>query len=131
MWSALKNSSDGALLFVRVILGTLVIWLHGWPKLAAGASAWRSYALKELHISLWPTFWGFLATFAQTAGCALLILGLFFRPSALLLVIIMILAALADYTSGGLPHAAGTIELGLFFLCLLFVGPGKFSFDKG
>ena len=130
MWSALKNYSDGALLFVRVVLGSLVIWLHGWPKLAAGASAWRSYALKELHISLWPTFWGFLATFAQTAGCALLILGLCFRPSALLLVIIMALAAAAD-ASGGLRDAAGAIQLGLFFLCLLFVGPGKFSFDKG
>jgi putative oxidoreductase len=131
MWSALKNYSDGALLFVRVILGSLVIWLHGWPKLAAGAGAWRSYAVKELHISLWPTFWGFLATFAQTAGCALLILGLFFRPSALLLVIFITLAAVADYTSGGLRHAAGAMELDLFFLCLLFVGPGKFSFDKG
>src|SRR5215212_10132670 len=128
MWSALKNSSDGALLFVRVILGSLVIWLHGWPKLAAGAAAWRTYALKELHISLWPTLWGFLATFAQTAGCALLILGLFFRPSALLLVIFFTLAAVADYTSGGLRHAGNAIELSLFFLCLLFVGPGKYSF---
>lgn len=131
MWSALKNYSDGILLFVRVTLGLIILWLHGWPKLAGGLGAWRSYALKELHISFWPGFWGFLATFAQTAGCALLILGLFFRPSALLLAIIMALVALADYTSGGFIRAAHAIELWLFFLLLLFVGPGKFSFDKG
>jgi len=131
MWSALKNHSDAALLFVRVTLGFLIIWLHGWPKLAGGISAWRRYAVNELHVSAWPSFWGFIATFAQTAGCVLLILGLFFRPSALLLVIFMALVALADYTSGGLARSAHALELGLFFFCLLFVGPGKFSFDKG
>ncbi len=130
MWSALKNYSDGMLLFVRVTLGMIIIWLYGWPKLAGGAGAWRRYALQELHVTLWPEFWGFLATFAQTAGCALLILGLFFRPSALLLAIIMALVAIADYTSGGFVRAAHATELLLFFLLFLFVGPGKFSFDK-
>jgi len=130
MWSGLKNSSDGALLFIRSMLGFLVLWLHGWPKLAAGIGAWRRYSINELHITLWPGFWGFLATFAQTAGCVLIIIGLWFRPSALLLVLIMALAAVADYVSGGLARSAHALELGLFFLCLLFVGPGKYSFDK-
>ena len=131
MWSGLKNASDGALLFIRVVLGFLVLWLHGWPKLAGGIGAWRRFSIDQLHISFWPGFWGFIATFAQTAGCVLLMLGLFFRPSALLLVIFMALVALADYTSGGLARSAPALELGLFFFCLLFVGPGKFSFDKG
>ncbi len=131
MWSALKNYSDAVLLLVRVVLGSIILWLHGWPKLAGGAGAWRSYAIKELHVAFWPEFWGFLATFAQTAGCALVILGLLFRPSALLLAIVMALAAIADYTSGGFGRAAHATELWLFFLLLLFIGPGKYSFDKG
>lgn len=131
MWSALKNYSDAVLLFVRVILGAIILFLHGWPKLAGGAPAWRGYAIKELHVSLWPEFWGFLATFAQTAGCTLIILGLLFRPSALLLAIIMALAAFADYTHGGFASAAHATELWLFFLLFLFIGPGRFSFDKG
>jgi putative oxidoreductase len=131
MWSALKNYSDGVLLFARVTLGLIIIWFHGWPKLAGGLGAWRRFSLQELHISICPGFWGFLATFAQTAGCALVILGLFFRPSALLLTIIMALVAIADYASGGFLRASHAIELCLFFLVFLFVGPGKFSFDKG
>ncbi|MDB6150559.1 MAG: DoxX family protein [Chthoniobacter sp.] len=131
MWSALKNYSDSVLLIVRVSLGAIILWLHGWPKLAGGIGAWKSYAIKELHISFWPVFWGFLATFAQTVGCTLLILGLFFRPSALLLTLLMLFVAAADYTAGGVGRAAHAIELFLFFLCLLFVGPGRFSFDKG
>jgi putative oxidoreductase len=130
MWSALKNYSDSALLFVRVTLGVIILWLHGWPKLAGGLGAWRHYAIKELHVSIWPGFWGFLATFAQTAGCTLLILGLLFRPSALLLAIVMALVAVTDYTNGGFAQAAHAIELWLFFVLLLFVGPGKYSFDK-
>jgi len=131
MWSALKNNSDAALLIVRVGLGGLILWFHGWPKLAGGIGAWRRFSINELHISLWPGFWGFLATFAETAGCVLIILGLLFRPSALLLLLIMALVAIAEYTSNGLSHAVHPLELCLFFLCLLFVGPGRFSIDKG
>jgi putative oxidoreductase len=131
MWSSLKNYSDGALLFVRVALGGLILWIHGWPKLAGGMASWKAYAARELHITLWPAFWGFLATFAETAGCTLLILGLLFRPSCLLLLLIMAVATVADYTSGGLRPAAHAMEMALFFLALLFVGPGRFSFDKG
>src|SRR5688500_4911990 len=115
MWSALKNYSDGVLLFVQLTLGSTILRLHVGPKRAGGLGAWRSYAIKELHVSLWPGFWGFLATFAQTAGCTLLILGLLFRPSALLLAIVMALVAVTDYTSGGFAQAAHAIELWLFF----------------
>ncbi len=131
MWSSLKNYSDGALLFVRVALGTLILWLHGWPKLAGGIGAWKRYSVRELHIDFWPGFWGFAATFAETVGCALLILGLMFRPSCLLLLILALFTAVVDYTGGGLgPISEHGFEMALFFLCLLFIGPGRMSFDK-
>lgn len=131
MWSALKNYSDAALLVIRVILGWLILWLHGWPKLAGGIGAWRRFANHELHISTWPGFWGFLATFAETAGCTMLILGLLFRPSALLLLLITGLVAAADYQANGFRGSESALIVCLFFFCLLFVGPGKYSFDKG
>lgn len=130
MWSNLKNYSDGALLFVRVALATIVIWVNGWPKLAGGAAAWKSFAVREMGLTLWPAVWGFIAAMGQTVGCVLLILGLFFRPSALLLVLIMGVVAFVDYQAKGLGSATHALELTLFFLLLLFVGPGRFSVDK-
>ena len=131
MWSNLKNYSDGALLVVRVALASLIIYLNGWPKLAGGAKAWAAFSVRELLIDMWPAVWGFIAAMGQTVGCFLIILGLFFRPSVLLLVIISALVAFVDYQAKGLGSAAHALQLMLFFAVLFFVGPGRFSIDKG
>jgi putative oxidoreductase len=131
MWSSLKNYSDGALLCVRVALASIIIWVNGWPKLAGGVVKWKAFAVKEMGLTLWPAIWGFVGSMAETLGCALIILGLFFRPSTLLLVIIFGLVAFVDLRAGGIGKASHALELTFFFLLLLFVGPGRFSIDKG
>ena len=134
MWKNLSNFRDGALLFLRIAFGGFFIYTHGWPKLAGGLAKWKllgAMGMKPLGITFWPGFWGFMAAFAESIGVGFLILGLFFRPSCLLLVITMGVAALSEYRAHGLGEASHAIELALIFTALIFIGPGKYSIDKG
>ena len=134
MWKNLSNYRDAALLFLRLTLGIEYIYVHGWPKLAGGMHRWREVggAMKYFGIHFWPVFWGFMAAFSETIGVTLFLVGLFFRPSCLSLVITMVVAAVFDYhTKGGLTPASHALELCLVFITLIFVGPGKYSVDQG
>ncbi len=133
MWKNLSNFRDGALLFLRVALGGFFIYAHGWPELAAGHVRWKviGAAMKYLGITFWLEFWGFMAAFSESIGVGFLILGLFFRPSALLLVITLSVLALSEYRGHRLGEASHTLELALVFTALIFIGPGKYSLDKG
>ena len=134
MWKNLSNFRDGALLFLRIAFGGFFIYAHGWPKLAGGLAKWKllgAMGMKPLGITFWPGFWGFMAAFAESIGVGFLILGLFFRPSCLLLVVTMGVAALSEYRAHGLGEASHAIELALIFTALIFIGPGKYSIDKG
>lgn len=133
MWSKLSNFRDAALLILRLTFGSFFIYVHGWPKIAGGLTKWKALggAMKHLGVTFWPGYWGFMAAFAESIGVALLILGFAFRPSCLLLVITMSVAALSDYRARGLGEASHAIELALVFAALMFIGPGKYSLDKG
>jgi putative oxidoreductase len=139
MWGALKNYADAALLFLRITLGGFFIYVHGFPKLAGGLVKWKAVGanMKYVGVSFAPGMWGFMAASAETIGCLLLMVGFCFRPSCLMLVLTMIVAAVTDYSraKGGvypsLLEASHAIEMGLVFFTLMFVGPGRFSVDKG
>ena len=133
MWKNLSNYRDAALLFLRVTLGIEYIYVHGWPKLAGGLAKWKAVggAMRHVGITFWPAFWGFMAAFSESIGMGLLIIGLAFRPSCLLLVITMTVAALSDYHAHGLGQASHALELALVFGSLIFIGPGKYSVDQG
>jgi putative oxidoreductase len=133
MWAVLKNYTDAALLFLRISLGSFFIYVHGWPKLAGGLAKWKAVggAMKHVGVTFAPGFWGFMAASAETLFCLLLIIGFCFRPSCVMLVITMIVAAISDYSAGGLLKASHAIEIGLVFFALMFIGPGRFSVDKG
>jgi putative oxidoreductase len=133
MWKNLSNYRDAALVFLRVTLGCEYIYVHGWPKLAGGVHRWKEVgsAMRHVGIHFWPVFWGFMAAFSETIGVALLIIGLFFRPSCLLLIITLAVATVADFHKGGWGAASHALELCLVFIALLFIGPGKYSVDQG
>src|ERR1051326_2218086 len=113
MWKNLSNYRDAALLFLRATLGAEYIYVHGWPKLAGGLPKWKAVggAMRHVGITFWPGFWGFMAAFSETIAVGLLIIGLFFRPSCLLLVITLAVAALSDYHARGLGQASHALEL--------------------
>ncbi len=137
MWAFLSRNRDAGLLFLRLTLGALFLWAHGWEKLAGGTKKWHDLgmAMGHLGITFWPTFWGFMAAMAETVGVALFIIGLAFRPACLLIALTMAIEGihaghLAAKGVSALQSASHAWELGLVFLSMIFIGPGKYSVDK-
>lgn len=123
---------DVGLLVLRLGIGFMFI-LHGWPKLIGGPERWEAIGQNMALVGLdfAPVFWGFMAGFAEAVGGFLLMLGLFFRPVCVLLVITMLVATLRHATAGdgfgGYSHA---LEAAILFASLLLIGPGKYSLDR-
>jgi len=119
-------------LILRIGLGVMMI-MHGLPKLQGGPELWAGVgkAMGNMGIHFIPAFWGFMAAATETVGGLFLLLGLFFRPSALLLAFTMIVAGLMHLSKGdGISGASHAIELFFVFFGLVFVGPGRHSVDK-
>jgi putative oxidoreductase len=137
MWAFLSRNRDAGLLFLRIALCGFFIWVHGWSKLAGGIEKWREVgaAMKHFGIDFGLTYWGFLAMVAETLGMVLVMIGCAFRPACLLIVLTMAVAGFAEFHttksfSAGLREASHAWELGIVFLALIFIGPGKYSVDK-
>ena len=132
VWNSLGKYRDTGLLVLRIGLGVMMI-MHGLPKLQGGPELWGGVgkAMGNIGINFMPAFWGFMAAATETIGGLFLLLGLFFRPSALLLAFTMVGAGLMHLSQGdGGSGASHAIELFFVFLGLVFVGPGKRSVDK-
>ena len=126
-----KTYPDLSLLLARLFTGYLMLSLHGWGKITAGTDRWRGLGsslsdligLDFLSIPL-----GFMASFAESIGAMLIIIGLSTRPAAFLLAFTMFVAV-CKKLPGGIKGA----ELPALFLCLSLVimlsGAGKYSLD--
>jgi len=120
------------LLIMRMGIGLMFI-IHGYPKIMAGPGLWEmlggQMGMLGIHFGL--TFWGFMAAFAEAFGGLFLLLGLFTRPAAFLMLFTMMMAALMHLGKGdGLEGASHAIELGIVFLGILIAGAGKYSLDR-
>jgi len=124
---------DLGILIIRIGLGLSYIFIHGGKKILGGPEGWANTgkAISNFGIQFMPAFWGFMAAFAETFGGLLMIVGLFFRPAAALIIITMIVAA-SNHIAKGDPfaRAAYPIELMIVFIGLLFIGAGKYSLDE-
>ena len=51
---------DLGLLVLRVGIGIMEAWVHGWPKLVGGPDRWKKLgaAVELVGIHFAPTFWG-------------------------------------------------------------------------
>jgi putative oxidoreductase len=139
--SFLGKYKEFGLLLLRLGLGAAFV-LHGGPKLFGGPEVWAGLgkAMAAVGIDVLPVFWGFMAAFAECFGGVFMILGLFFRPAVILLAITMTVATVkhsaetpAKPTSRWEHFMQVTIrplELAVVFYGLIFIGPGRFSFDK-
>ncbi len=131
--TGLTKYRDFGLLFLRLGIGTMFAFVHGWPKIAGGMETWAKLggAMGNLGINFAPEFWGFMAAITEFGGGLLFAVGFLFRPAAAGLAFTMIVAALMKY----LPEqsffaAAHPIEMAIVFLAMLFIGPGRLSFDR-
>src|SRR5438093_13598378 len=130
--SSLSKFHDLGLLVLRVALGAFYFYVHGLPKLLGGAPLWHKVGASMTHMGIhfYPVFWGFMAACTESIGPLLLIIGLFFRPTCMLLTFVMVVAATMQLHSGdGLKTASHAIEMGILFFSLIFIGPGKYSID--
>jgi putative oxidoreductase len=128
----LAQYRNTGLLIMRVGLGIMMI-MHGYPKLFGGTEKWEKIggAMTNIGIDFAPTFWGFMAATAEGVGGVLILLGLFFRPTCILIIFTMIIAAITHLSKGdGLMGASHAIELAFAFAGLLVLGAGKYSVDK-
>ena len=128
----LDKHRDIGLLILRIGLGCMFL-VHGFPKLFGGPERWERIggAMGSLGITFLPAFWGFMAAISEALGGICLILGLFVRPACILLTITMLVATASHLSRGdGLKGAAHAIEVGIVFLSLILIGPGKYSLDE-
>lgn len=134
----LTKYREGGLLLLRAGIGVMFIF-HGWPKLIGGPEKWTGLGKAIQSIGLYfgdridwlYTVFGFLAAFAEAGGGLLMILGLFFRPSMMLLASTMFVAFMMHFTKGDDFGAwSRPLEMCILFVALIFIGPGKFSIDK-
>lgn len=125
----IPRSVDTALLLLRVWLGVSMIALHGWGKLMNLIGGTVRFP-DIFGIGPVPTV--ILAILAEVVAAALLVLGLWTRFAALLLVITMAVAFFMAH--GAKLSGPGNGELAFIYLAgfvtLMLVGAGKFSIDR-
>lgn len=133
IFESLGKYRNAGLLIIRIGLGVMMM-MHGFPKLSGGVETWIKIGgtMNLIGIDFFPVAWGFMAAVTETIGGLFLLLGLFFRPVNLLLIFTMIMASLVHLMDPeqSIMDASSAIELGVVFLGLLFLGPGKYSIDK-
>lgn len=114
------------LLLVRVVTGALLIYGHGWPKLANFSERAGRFA-DPLHIGHDRSL--MLAIFAE-AVCALCVAFGFATRFAAGVIVILFLVILLVVQRG---EPFGELELamlyGAVYVCLVFTGPGSYALD--
>ena len=132
LFSQLGNYRNTGLFIMRVGIGAMMIY-HGLPKITH-PEKWEGLgmAMGSLHIHFFPAFWGFMCAVTETVGGLFSILGLWFRLVSLLMIIVFTVAVLHHINAGdGIGGASEALELGFAYIGFLFIGPGRFSVDKG
>lgn len=121
-----ETSFNIATLCLRLIFGLLICIDHGFPKMTH-FSTQQSIFFDPFHIGhRWSLV---LVIFAEIFCALLLVLGLFTRVAALVLVISLSVAAFLFHKGQSIEqHELALVYLSAFFAILL-VGPGRISVD--
>jgi putative oxidoreductase len=123
---------DVGLLLLRLLPTYYMLTNHGWNKII-NPEKWSKLGnsftkyFGDLIDFANPMF-GFLASFSESVGAILILLGLFTQPAAVLLSLTMLFAALYHITGTGNPESA--LIYFSIFLTISFTGPGKYSLDS-
>ncbi len=125
----LENKFDSGILLLRLFSGYLMIINHGYGKIMGGPEKWEKIggAMELFGIYIFPTFWGFMASFSESVCAFLLIFGLFTVPSTFFLSITMFVAAYGHVIDG--ENAEKAFLFGAIFLSIMLTGSGRYSLD--
>lgn len=124
---------DFGLLVIRLVLGSTYV-IHGLTKFEGGTHVLERVGsvLDVFGITAFPVFFGGLAALCEMLGGCLIFVGYKFRFAVFAVFLVM---AIAFYThfikSGSFGECAWPLEMAAVFIGLLFIGPGKYSVDKG
>jgi len=132
MNNSLGKYSDLGILLLRLSSGLIFILIHGLGKLTGGKETWRRIGgvMKNIGIDFFHEFWGFMAMFSEFFVPMLIILGLFYRPSLLLIIITMFMAAYTHlYNLDPWGKIAYPMMMFFVFTSMFIIGPGKYSID--
>jgi putative oxidoreductase len=124
---------ETGLLLIRASLGLIFIILIA-PVLWNGQGSWEHFgsAMRHLDFHSHYKFWGFLGALLGCAGGVLMILGLFFRIGVLFALAVTVIHLITLWDSHGDFHSRiPALEMSILLLSLIFIGPGKYSVDKG
>tara|TARA_B100000767_G_scaffold264322_1_gene279075 strand:- start:1494 stop:1982 length:489 start_codon:yes stop_codon:yes gene_type:complete len=130
----MKNIKDTFLnLFLRLVTGGMMFYYHGFDKITAGTDRWDRLGgrLSELiGLDFLSTPLGFMASFSESIVALFIMIGLFTRPSAFLLLFTMLIASLSNIITKGIDGS----ELSLIYLFLTLIifikGSDRFSLDS-
>ncbi|QOR73959.1 DoxX family protein [Cruoricaptor ignavus] len=129
LFSTNRNATavDMVLLLLRLFIGVAMM-THGLPKLeqlmAGNTANFPSIFGLSIQVSM------ILAILAEV-GCSLfLILGLFSRPSAFILLFTMAVAAFAIHSADSFDIKEKALLYLAIYAVLLCLGPGRFSIDQ-
>ncbi|MDF2572207.1 MAG: DoxX [Sporomusa sp.] len=131
MLSNWDKHRDIGILVLRVGIGLMFVF-HGWPKISGGVETWTKLGMAMQHLGLGfaPVFWGFMAAVTEFFGGMLIAAGLLTRLAAMALTFNMFVAVVLKFSTGaGLAGASQALEVGIVFLSLIFIGPGRYSVD--
>jgi putative oxidoreductase len=132
MLKSLGKYRDYAPLFVRLMLGTTLVFAHGLPKLMAPERWEREGALMAMFgITFAPAFWGFMAGFSEFVCGLLFWAGLAVRPASIMMMWVMFVAMLRNVLAGRL--GGGDVHPWDFtagLVALLILGAGAYSLDR-
>ena len=124
---------DKVPLVLRFMLGLTLLFSHGLPKITA-PDRWEreGQAMANLGITFAPVFWGFMAGATETLAGILLLVGLAVRPSALIILFVMFVAALQNVVTQGnlLGGRAHPVDAAAGLISLLILGAGAYSLDR-
>ncbi|MCA5003905.1 DoxX family protein [Sphingobacterium bovistauri] len=124
---------DIGLLIIRIAIGTSMLAFHGIPKILRGVESWEKIgsAMHNIGITFMTPAWGFIAILTETIGSILIIIGLFTRPTAIVLAITMLIAFISHLSKGdSFAGSSHPLELMFIFIALAIARAGKFSIDK-
>jgi putative oxidoreductase len=125
------KNRDYGLLLLRVGIGITFVFVHGLPKIIAGAQMWTSLGgafNRLIGIAFYPAFWGFMASVSEFGGGICLALGILFRPACALIGFTMLIAVASILRGGyGFSAASQPCELGIIFFSLILSGSGRYT----
>src|SRR5213078_1425882 len=124
---------EAGVLLLRASVGLIFILICG-PVLLSGEHRWWQFgsAMRVFNFHSHLDWWGFLGALAGCVGGIFMMLGFAFRIGLLLAFLPALVHAIAVFHhENGLYPVIIPIEAVIVLVCLSFIGPGKYSVDKG